>query len=179
MMSSQMPTCLLDKNVARRAISGIARAQLGIALNPHEVASVALFDRGLQERACLYISSELFHTLQQWTAHPEVQLFLANVQVLRISHYFKRWARRLGDFGFSYEDAKILAYGSFGTDEAGELLGVEFVATLDQPFINNYSKHREAIEIQLAAMTENLMPPFCHAALPVVMQPQELIITLT
>jgi hypothetical protein len=118
-MSNQMPTCLLDKNVARRAISGTVRAQLGIALNSYEIASVTLFDMGLQERACLYISSELFHILQQRAVYPEVRLFLENVQVMRISRYFKRWARRLGDFGFTYEDAKILAYGSFGTDEAG------------------------------------------------------------
>ncbi len=178
-MSGQMPTCLLDKNVARKAISGTARAQLGVALNSHEIASVALLDAGLQERACLYISSELFHILQKRAVYPEVRLFMANVQVMRIGRYFKRWARRLGDFGFTYEDAKILAYGSFGTDETGGLLGVEFIATLDQPFINNYLKHREAIETQLAAMTENLTPPFCRAALPIVMQPQEFVTTLT
>jgi hypothetical protein len=60
-----------------------------------------------------------------------VQTFLAYVEVMQAGRYFKRWTRRLQEHGFTREDAKILGLGTFGTDEAGEILGVQAIIILD------------------------------------------------
>lgn len=62
---------------------------------------------------------------------------------------------------------------TYGTDAAGEILGVEVIVTFDQSFINNYEVQRRALERRLRAMAAQLPPPFREAGLPDVMQPIE------
>jgi len=57
-------------------------------------------------------------------------MFLKRVKVLYPGRYFKRWARRLRDRTFTREDAKVLALGTFGTDEAGQILARSWVFIL-------------------------------------------------
>jgi hypothetical protein len=60
------------------------------------------------------------HILQQFARSPAyastIHFFLNQVEVAVSTRYFRRWARRLREHGFSREDAAILALATFGTD---------------------------------------------------------------
>jgi len=98
--------------------------------------------------------------------------FLPGITHLHPGRYFKRWACRLRDYGFTREDAKVLALGSFGYNPTDELLGVEAVITLDLHLIHNYANQKAAIASRLAEMTADLSAPFRDAELPVILTPQ-------
>ena len=137
-MSSLMPAYLLDKNVVRRAITGMVKVSGKQKLTSEEVKVLVLLRRAQEESLCLFIAPESFNILQRFTDSPEVNFFLEMVEVMQAGRYFKRWARRLRGYGFTYEDAKVLSLGTFGTREAGDILGTDTVITFDQPLINNY-----------------------------------------
>lgn len=65
-------------------------------------------------------------------------MFLKRIEVLYHGCYFKRWARRLREDTFTREDAKVLALGTFGTDEAGQILGVHTIVTYDRPMLRKW-----------------------------------------
>jgi hypothetical protein len=175
MRSNQQPTYLLDKNVIRRTITGIAGAQFGRPLTPEEDDCLSLLHEARKNNLRLFISIEAFNILQRLSKQGEVRVFLASTEVLQAGRYFKRWARRLREHSFTLEDAKILSLSTFGTDEAGELLGVHAVITLDQRLINNYHMNLASLQKRLKAMTAQLSSPFCQAALPDVKRPSEIL----
>lgn len=175
MRSNQQPTYLLDKNVIRRAIAGIAKAELGRPLTREEDDCLFLLHEARKGNLRLFISIEAFNILQRLSERVEVQVFLASTEIMQAGRYFKRWARRLREHGFTSEDAKILGLGSFGTDEAGELLGVHAVITLDQHFVNNYHTNLSSVQRRLKAMAAQLSSPFCRAALPDIKHPSEVL----
>jgi hypothetical protein len=175
MRSNQQPTYLLDKNVIRRAITGIARAEFGRPLTREEDDCLSLLHEARKSNLRLFISIEAFNILQRLSKQLEVQVFLASTEILQAGRYFKRWARRLREYSFTSEDAKILSLGSFGTDEVGELLGVHAVITLDQHFINNYHTNLASLQRRLKAMAAQLSSPFCQATLPDVKRPSEVL----
>lgn len=77
----------------------------------------------------------------------------------------------LWEHGFTGEDAVVLSLGTFGTDLAGGILGVDAVVTLDLPFINNFYTHHATLDRRLRAITQQLLVPFQHARLPELWQP--------
>ena len=74
-----------------------------------------------------------------------IQLFLDRVEVFMPARYFKRWARRLRDYGFTKKDAAILALATFGTNKTKNILSVDIVATFDQPMITQWDVRQAAI----------------------------------
>ncbi len=88
--------------------------------------------------------------------------------------YFKRWARRLRDYGFTREDAAILALGTFSTGNEDGILGMDLVATFDQPMIHQWAMQHTAIQKHLIAMQENLPNPYRQALLPQVDIPKHI-----
>ena len=68
-----------------------------------------------------------------------IRFFLARTEVAQSTRYFKRWARRLRDYGFTKEDAEVLALATFGTNQNADILGMHVVATFDQPMINQWT----------------------------------------
>lgn len=87
------------------------------------------------------------------------------------TRYNKRWTRRLREYGFSAEDAKVLSLATFGSDEANTILSVNFVATFDQPLLNNWEIHQSAIQSRLNAMKSDIAAPYNQAMLPQVTRP--------
>ncbi len=100
-------------------------------------------------------------------------MFLEAVESAQAGKYFKRWARRLRQLGFTREDAKVLSLGTFSTDEAGDILGVEAIVTLDRRVANHYAARRAELQRQLAAMCGKLPEPYCRAALPAMRSPAD------
>jgi hypothetical protein len=163
-----MPSCLLDKNVVRRAIEGIGKSQVSQLLTNEELTSLRLLLAAEQGQFALFISIEMQHILDRYGNHPDVQLFSRFVRVLHPTHYFKRWARRLREHGFTREDAKVLALATFGAETQTGQLGVEQLATFDQPFINHVTHLQYRLVQRLKAMTVQLPVPYQLARLPVV-----------
>lgn len=168
-----MPTCLLDKNVVRRAIEGIGKTQFGRPLTNEERSALRLLLAAEQGRLELFISIEMQHILDRYGDHPDVQVFRRFVQVLRPARYFKRWARRLQTHGFTREDAKVLVLATFGAIPTANTLGVEQIATFDQPLINHVAQLQARLIHRLRAMTVQLSTPYSLARLPVVHSPYD------
>lgn len=161
-----MPAYLLDKNVVRRTIEGIARVQRGEPLRPDQAVCLTLLHASAQDWFTAYITPQSLHILERLTARDEVRDFLDEVEIIQVGRYARRWARRLREHGFTREDANVLSLATFGTDSAGGILGVDAVVTLDLSFISNFYNHRTTLERRLRAMTQQLPIPFRHAGLP-------------
>ena len=114
--------------------------------------------------------SPLLHDLGGW-----YRLFRERTEVVFPARYFRRWARRLRDQGFTREDAAVLALATFGTDKDAQVLGMHFVVTFDQGMIQQWIAQRGAIRKRLAAMQQNLPAPYRHAPLPEVRRPEEIV----
>ncbi|MCL4861262.1 MAG: hypothetical protein KJZ93_17735 [Caldilineaceae bacterium] len=168
-----MPTCLLDKNVVRRAIEGIGKTQIGYQLTNEELAALRFLLAAEQGQLLLFISIEMQHILDRFGEHPDVQVVHRFVQVLRPARYFKRWARRLRTHGFTREDAKVLALATFGVDPATNALGVEQIATFDQPMVHHVAYLQDRLTHRLKAMAVQLPTPYALARLPVVRSPHD------
>jgi hypothetical protein len=167
--------CLLDKVTARFSVQGLLKLAEGRELTEEELLSIDLLARSEPPTTRLFIappSANVARSLARMPRYSGVTLFFfGKVEVARPAYYFKRWARRLRDFGFAREDAAILALATFGTDEEETILGMDFVATYDQRMIRHWSGQREAIQARLAAMRRDIPPPYSHAILPQVERP--------
>ncbi len=168
---------LLDKNVVRRYFEGVSTLAYGRALAEEEREAILLVHLAHRKEQRLFIPIEAFNLLQvhgRQVAPAETLVFLKCVEVLYHGRYFKRWARRLRMRTFSREDAKVLALGTFGTNEAGEILGVHIIVTYDRPLLTKWELEREEIAEHLLAMTGNLRSPFAQARLPDVRRPEDI-----
>jgi len=170
-----MPTRLLDKNVVRRAVEGIGKAQIGQLLTNEERVSLESLLAVEHSKITLFISIEMQHILERYGDHPDVQVFLRFVQILRPARYFKRWSRRLREHGFTREDAKVLALATFGTDPQATRLGVDQVASFDQSLINHFESSHDRLVQRFKAMTAQLPSPYRSARLPDVCSPHKIL----
>ena len=78
----------------------------------------------------------------------------------------RRWARRLRDFGFSPEDAIILAYGSFGLSVDGAQRGAKAIVTADLRLVMRYTDNFAEIEQRFTEMVTALSGVYATLALP-------------
>ncbi|MBI4769362.1 MAG: hypothetical protein HY784_02840 [Chloroflexi bacterium] len=119
------------------------------------------------------ISPEPANILRRRAHLPIVRLALDTLTTFQPTRYFKRWARRLCHEGFTHEDAKVIALGTFGVDEFQSQFGVDALVTGDLNLIRNYEQRLTSIQRRLRAMTAQLSEPFCYARLPVIITPAE------
>ncbi len=170
--------CLLDKVTARYAVQGLLKLGEGRELTEEELFTLDLLARSQPPTTRLFIappSANVARSLARLPRYSGIILyFLSQVEVTQPARYFKRWARRLRDYGFAREDAAILALATFGTDKEGTILGMDFVATYDQRMIRHWSGQREVIQDHLTAMRQDIPPPYSHAVLPQVQRPEQI-----
>jgi hypothetical protein len=164
---------LLDKNVVRRAIEGIGASIIALPLTTQKSEALRLLRWGKRNNIRMMIAPETANILSRRNHLLSVQLLLREVDVILRGRYFQRWARRLREYGFTLEDAKVLSYGTFGLNQTS--LGVTTIITFDRPFINNFEAHKEALTQRLRAMTVQLSPPYNEARLPEMAQPQQVL----
>ena len=169
--------CLLDKVTVRYAVQGLLGLATGHPLTLEELFALDLVERSSQ-RLRLFISSPSFNILQKLSQAspyaPIIAILLKRVQVAYPARYYTRWTRRLRERGFTSEDAALLALATFGTDVHAGILGMEIVATFDQPMINNWQAQQAAIRAHLAAMQQDLAAPYRYARLPLVLRPEQI-----
>jgi hypothetical protein len=100
---------------------------------------------------------------------------LPDIRMLIPGKYLRRWARRLRSFGFSPEDAKMLAYTCFGIEQEEKTLGANVFVTLDLSLIRRYNVNFPNIVSRFRAMTTQLSFPYSGVQLPNVLTPQEVL----
>ncbi len=167
-----MPLYLFDKNVARRIIEALHHLD---NLSLEEMLVLNLWRQLQVEQAGLFVPVVAVNILQRFAHYLEVHIFLATVEPLESGRYLKRWARRLREHGFTREDALILALTTYGTNSTGDILGVDGLITLDQPFINNFRTQQATLQKRLLAMTCQLSEPYRRATLPLMLHPEEVV----
>ena len=168
--------CLLDKVVARRMVEGLLRVSEGGRLSIQELFAVDLLYRSPQRQIQLFITPASKHVLDLLQIMPRysavIRVFLSRTAGIFPTRYFTRWSRRLREIGFTPEDARVLALASFGSGEARDIIGMQWVATYDQPMINLWTLDHAAIEKRLKAMRDQLPSPYHQASLPKVTKPE-------
>ncbi|MGE0128886.1 MAG: hypothetical protein AB7U82_12470 [Blastocatellales bacterium] len=125
--------------------------------------------RRLSHRAVqLYITAECANNLQR--RQPRyAKTILNRAETLRKGLYLRRWARRLRSFGFSPEDAVVVAYASFGLGSHSRIANVEAIVTNDLKLANNFKAQKANIEDRFKRMTSDLLDPYSSLTLPEVM----------
>ncbi|HZQ09788.1 MAG TPA: hypothetical protein VFD70_24640 [Anaerolineae bacterium] len=138
-----------------------------IALKPDEQSALdVLFAYELSGKR-VFIVEATSNIFKEWYEDVrEVRDFQNRVEILVSARYWRRWARRLQEFGFTREDARVLSLGTFGTDNAKTFLGVAEILTFDQPMVNLFAERRKQIQQKLDAMKLNIESPYNQAQLP-------------
>jgi len=170
--------CLLDKVTARHAVEGLLKLAEGRKLSKEELFSLDLFWRADQKTLSIFVVPQTVNVLQRIAHLPRyssiINLFLNKVETALPAKYFKRWARRLYEHGFTREDANVLALATFGTVKDGTIIGMHFVATYDQAMVNQWEIKQKNIQDHLTSMQYNIPIPYCHVSLPQVLPPEQI-----
>jgi len=141
-----------------------------------EVSALTFWRIAEERGVALFISHYTFNVLQYLRPYAIAQIVLDAMPVLSPTRYHSRWTRRVREStGLTREDAAMVALASLGSNDAGDLLGVHWLATCDQPLCNGYRAAFPLLERRLRAMTVQLPLPFCHATLPQLATPDELL----
>ena len=162
--------CLLDKSVARRLVEALSLYATRQPLSAeHDLALQFLVTARRRGDALLIVppTHNVLELIAAYSPHAiVVRRFLATVDVLSPMRYTRRWARRLRDFGFTREDAAVLALGTFGSVASEATLGAACILTLDQPMHRNWATRFGAIAARFEAMQADLTEGYRGATLP-------------
>ena len=179
--------CLLDKVTARHIMEGMLKLVEGRTVTSAELFALYFYRRARPGGIELFILPQTENLLRRLEQFPRyavlIRRFLGTMKVFRPARYFKslakrdpdlsgRWARRLREYGFTKEDAEVLALATFGTTEDVDVLGMHVVATFDQPMMNQWSAQQAEIQKRLSNMRRNLRGPYRHVSLPTVERPE-------
>jgi len=163
----------------RTALIGVVRLQADKELSSEMIDTLSLLWLASREVCHLFITPETANLLHRHQSQVDIGLIRENMGILIASRYFKRWSRRLLDHGFTREDAKILGFGVFGTDQMGSLLGVDAIITLDRHFAHNYEVQFDIIQRRLDAMTVQINAPYDGVTLPLMRSPTQILLHLS
>ena len=169
---------LLDKVTARHMLTGLLKLAEARGLTDPEMLALALYDRAGSRALWPFMVPSTENVLRRLENLPRyaaiLRLFRQRVAVAFPTRYFKRWARRLQRYGFTPEDASVLALATFGTDNDAKILGMHAVVTFDRPMITQWVAQQAAIQAHCAAMQHNIPIPYCQAPLPRVIHPEDM-----
>lgn len=148
-------------------LEGLAKVAENTEPNEEEQIALDLLFSYEETDTRIFIVPSTHRTLKEWYEDvQEVRDFRDRVEIIVSARYWRRWARRLQQFGFTREDARVLSLGTFGTDEQESFLGVDEVVTFDRGMLNLFQQKREAIQKRLDAMKRDIQPPYDQAKLP-------------
>lgn len=163
--SFQPSSVLFDKGVIRRVYERRVRLALGEQPTLLQVEAANAYARIATITDRLYITEQTYNILKLRTESFAAPI-LAETCALKKARYLRRWARRIKDFGFSPEDAIVLAYGSFGVHPKSPTVGVDAIITTDIGLAENYNRRYFAIEGRFRDMVLNLSEFYGALTLP-------------
>lgn len=166
---------MLDKSVIRIFLQSIVRKSVNLPLTNDQNVASQVFQLTAVLMRSGYITRETFNILVKNENKAIIEVILPLIKILDHGKYFKRWARRLTDFNFSYEDAKIMSYASFGINSITKKLGTDVIITNDQKLIQRYQLNLQDLKTRFDSMKEKLIESFQNARLPDVLTPDELL----
>ena len=116
----------------------------------------------------LYITEQTSNILKR---RPQIFAapLLTETRPLKKARYLRRWARRLTEFGFSSEDAIVLAYGTFGLDVESQTVGVDAIITTDIQLAGRFNQRNPEINNRFNDMITNLPEAYRQIKLPQVL----------
>lgn len=162
--------CLLDKVIVRYTLDGMLSLSSGRDPTDQQAAAIRLFQSATTQPIDLFIAPASSNILARLQIVPRVapliHLFVQHTQIAIPTRYFTRWSRRVREFGFSPEDARMLALGSFSTNDERSILGMHSFITYDHPLVNLWDGKRAEIERRLNAMRRQLAAPYKQIELP-------------
>lgn len=154
--------------MARRVYEFRVRVANNLPPTQLQTESMIVFRRLSHRAVQLYITTECANILQR--RQPRyAKTMLNRAETLRKGRYLRRWARRFRSFGFSPEDAVVVAYASFGLDSRPQLAQVEALVTNDFRLANNFKAQKASIEDRFKRMINDLLDPYSSLTLPEVM----------
>ena len=162
--------CLLDKVIVCYTLDGMLNLSLGRDLTGQQAAALRLFQSAAARSVDLFIAPASANILGRLQSIPRfaplIQVFLSRAPIATPTRYFTRWSRRVREFGFSPEDAGMLALGSFSTNQDRDILRMRCFITYDHPLVNLWNQDHNAIERRLNAMRRQLTAPYNLVQLP-------------
>lgn len=166
---------LVDKNVVRRWFEAILNSNVGKTLTDEQELVLVFLATARAGGAEIYITVETYNILTKIIRNPPItKAIVANVEVVYPVKFFSRWVKRIEKITrLRREDAKILAYGSLGTNIAKTHLGVDRILTLDRGLTGEYGRRKERLSEELRTLVKRLPLPYSNARLPEVVHPYE------
>lgn len=174
-MEIEITTFLLDKSVIRIFLQSVVRIAVNLPLTVDQIVASRVFQLTTVLMGNSYITRETYNILTKNQNKAITEVILPMLKILDRGKYLKRWARRLTDFNFTYEDAKIISYSSFGINLINQKLGTDVIITNDQKLIDRYNLNFNDIENRFTRMVVSLAPPYQNASLPNILTPEELL----
>jgi hypothetical protein len=171
----EITSFFLDKSIVRIILQAIVRKTFKLPPTESQAFALRIFQLTTVLMGEGYITRETYNILMKNKNKAISQVILPIVKIVDQGKNFKRWARRLTDFNFSYEDAKIISYASFGIDFINKKLGTNIILTNDQKLIDRYNLNFNDIENRFTSMIVSLAPPYQNASLPNILTPEELL----
>lgn len=156
---------LFDKGVIRRVYERRVRLAANNTPTLFQIEAANVYSRLSQFTNRLHITEQTANILQRRTPQFALPL-LAEVEPLKKARYLRRWARRLRDFGFSPEDAIVLAYGSFGFSARTTDIGVEVIITADLKLATRFLEQHAALNNRFGEMIGSLTQEYASLKLP-------------
>lgn len=159
---------LADKNVVRRWFESVIRSNLSQALTKEQELVVSILATARSQGVEIYVTLETYNILTRILRNPQVaKAIIANSDILYRSKPFREWLRNLREATtLTGEDAKVLAYATFGTNLPGTFIGCEKVVTLDKGLANEFELKKENLEAKLRRLKRRLPYPYQEARLP-------------
>lgn len=156
---------LFDKGVIRRVYERRVRLLTGQPPTLLQVEASNAYARVLSLTNSLWITEQTANVLKLRTPAITGSL-LADCRPFRKGRYLRRWARRLRDFGFSPEDAVVVAYGSLGVSRDSKQIGAETIITADLKLAKRFEINFGEIEQRFRDMVLALSDAYATLTLP-------------
>ena len=164
-MTSRPSSVLFDKGVVRRVYERHVRLAAGRPPTLLQVEAAGAYARVASFTKSLWITEQTANILRRRTPVFAAPI-LSDCRTFKKGRYLRRWARRLRDFGFSAEDAIVLAYAGFGVSADGTQIGTEAVVTADLRLVTRYEDNSAEIERRFKEMVAALAGVYATLTLP-------------
>lgn len=154
--------------MVRRWFESVIRSNLGQGLTREQEVVVSVLATARSQGLEIFITLETYNILTRILRNPHIaRAIIANCDVLYPSKPFKRWVRNVKDAtNMMGEDAKVLAYATFGTNIAGTILGCEKLLTLDKGIAHEFELKKKRMDNRLGHLKKRLPVPYQKAELP-------------